>query len=164
MSGRVLVIAALLMMGTSAASTAKPAAAKAVFSCKLPGGKTVTVTGGGERFVYRYGTAKRAELTIVGTIAGKNLTKRFVAHGGEWFIDLRFIKGDYSYVAYSFPRSDAMDNEPRSGLRVYRGGKTILDRKCAPFANILFEDPDDLTAIPETPNGSPSAWGDVPDE
>lgn len=59
MSGRVLVLAALLIVGTSAAATARPANL-AVFSCKLPGGRTVTVTGGGERFVYRYGTAKKA--------------------------------------------------------------------------------------------------------
>lgn len=154
MFGRVLMGAALLYGSTGTALAKGP-----VFSCKLPGGKTVTVTGEGERFTYRYGTAKKAELVIVGTVAGRNITKRSALHGGGSLDDLRFVKGAYSYVVYGVPRNDIRDSDAVSGLTVFRGGNIVMERKCAPFAELTA----DLSEIPETPNGSPSFWGDLID-
>lgn len=168
MSGRFVVLAALLVTGTSAAASLSPnpigpktgAPVHTIFSCRLPGGKNVTVTGSAGRFVYRYGTARRPELTIVGTAASRNVFKQVAVHGGDWDIQLRFVKGPYSYIVHSFPRNDIVDNVATSGLIVFRGGKRILDRNCAPWAAISLDDPEDLDAFPDIPEGTPSAWGD----
>ena len=153
----VVVLAALLLTGASAA--APPA--ELIFSCRVRGGKTVTVTGDGGRLVYRYGTARRPELTIVGTAADGNVFKRIAVHGGAWDTQLRFVNGAYSYVVHSFPRSDIADNVATSGLMVFRGGKKILDRDCAPWAEMSLSDPETyerLETIPDSPEGAPSAW------
>lgn len=175
MPGRLIVLAALLVTGTGAAGrapdpagpsarpkTAVPPAARghSLFSCRLRGGKTVTVTGGAGRFVYRYGTARKAELTIVGTAADGNISKLAAVHGGTYDIQLRFVRGEHSYIVHSFPRSDIVDNLPRSGLIVFRGRSRILDRSCSPWAKIAFEDFEDLFALPDIPEGGRSAWED----
>jgi hypothetical protein len=175
MSGHVVVLAALLLAGTGAAGPAPepigPAAQSEVavqaaaegdtiFSCRLPRGKIVTVTRDGEQFLYRYGTAGRTELTIEGTEANGRIFKQASVHGGTYDIQLRFVSGEYSYIVHSFPRSDIVDNVPRSGLMVFRGGKKIMDRNCAPWAEISFGDFGYLFALPDSPAGAPSAWGE----
>ena len=173
MSGRVMALAASLLAATGAAGptsepvdrAAQPEAAvqraaggHAVFSCRLPGGKIATVTQDGEQFLYRYGTAGEAELTIEGTAANGRIFKQAALHGGTYDIQLRFVSGEYSYILHSFPRSDIVDNVPRSGLMVFRGGTKIMDRNCSPWAAISFEHPEDLYALPDIPEGAPSAW------
>lgn len=167
MSGRVVVLAALLLTGTGAVSrtpshpVAQPAGhGRTIFSCRLRDGKIVTVAGGGGRFVYRYGNARRPELAIVGTVADRNLFKMVAVHGGDWDIQLRFVSGDYSYIVHSFPRNEIVDNVATSGLVVFRAGKRILDRSCSRWAEIAFENSDDMFALPDIPEGAPSAWGD----
>ena len=173
MSSHVALFAALLLAATGTtgctpeptASAAEPQAAveqaageHTVFSCQLSGGKIVTVTQDGGQFLYRYGTAGRPELTIEGTTANGRIFKQASVHGGSYDIQLRFVSGEYSYIVHSFPRSDIVDNVPRSGLMVFRGGTKILDRNCSPWAAISFEDFGDLHALPDSPEGAPSAW------
>lgn len=173
MSGRIVLLAALLLTGSSAASrtsdsigpNARSGAAvqpagrgRTIFSCRLRGAKIVTVTGGGGRYVYRYGTARRPELTIVGTAANGKVFKQTATHGGAYDIQLRFVRGEYSYIVHSFPRNDIVDNVPTSGLMVFRGGRRILDRDCSPWARISFGDFEDLYELPDNPEGAPSAW------
>ena len=175
MSGQIVVLAALFLAGPGAAGptpepigpAARPEAAveraageQTVFSCRLPGGKIVTVTRDGGHFLYRYGAAGRPELTIEGTAANGRLFKQAALHGGAYDIQLRFVSGAYSYIVHSFPRSDIVDNVPRSGLMVFRGGRRIMDRSCEPWADISFGDFDPLFALPDIPEGAPSAWGD----
>lgn len=137
----------------------QPAAGEhTVFSCQLGGGKTVTVRRDGERFLYRYGTAGKAELTIEGTPANGRILQQTAVHGGTNHIELRFVSGAYSYVVHSFPRSDIVDNVPTSGLRVYRGGRVIMDRSCSPWAPMSTEDFSEFD-LPRVPEGAPDAWG-----
>lgn len=173
MSGHVEVLAALLLAGTGAAgptpesigpaaqsgaAVQRAAGGHTVFSCRLPRGKIVTVTQDGGQFLYRYGTAGRPELTIEGTTANGRIFKQAAVHGGSYDIQLRFVSGEYSYIVHSFPRSDIVDNVPTSGLIVFRGGRKIMDRNCSPWAAISFEDFEDLHALPDIPEGAPSAW------
>jgi hypothetical protein len=168
MSGRVVVLAALLLTGVGAAGRTPKQIGPAVqsqrghiiFSCRLGGGKIATVTGAGGRFVYRYGTARQSELTIVGTAANGALFKRADVHGGDPDIQLRFVRGAYSYIVHSFPRNEIVDNVPLSGLIVFRAGRRILDRDCSPWAKLSLEESDDLEEVPDIPEGAPSAWGD----
>lgn len=129
-----------------------------VFSCQLGGGKIVTVRRDGERFLYRYGTAGQAELTIEGTPTNGRIFQQTAVHGGTNDIELRFVRGAYSYVVHSFPRSDIVDNVPTSGLRVYRGGRVIMDRSCSPWVAISSEDFSAFD-LPPVPEGAPDAWG-----
>ncbi|MES2987009.1 MAG: hypothetical protein V4808_03795 [Pseudomonadota bacterium] len=159
MSTRLVILAAFLLAGTSAASAApNPARDRTIFSCKLPGGKIATVKANGGQFTYRYGTARKAELTIVGSATSKNLFKLAAVHGGDTDIQLRFVKGDVSYIVHSFPRNDIVDNQPVSGLRVFRGGKRILDRDCRPWAALNVGDFEEMYELPDSPEGAPSAW------
>jgi hypothetical protein len=175
MSGRIVVLIALLAFSTSApggipGSSARKGLSKVaprpapaghtIFSCRLPGGKVATVTGSGGGYLYGYGTARRRELTIIGTARSKTLFKRTEVHGGAWAIQLRFVRGEYSYVVHSFPRNEIVDNVPTSGLVVFRAGRRILDRNCSPWAEISFEDFEDLYALPDIPEGAPSVWGE----
>ena len=43
---------------------------------------------------------------------------------------LRFSRGDYSYVVHSMGASVIADSNGISGLVVRRGGRTIMDRPC----------------------------------
>lgn len=175
MSGHVALGAALLLAGAGtagfipepAASAVEPKAAvrKAagehiVFSCRLSGGKSVTVTQDGGRFLYRYGTAGKTELTIAGTARNGRIFQRASSHGGVTVSELRFVSGPYSYIVHSFPRSDIVDNDPSSGLMVFRGGKMIMDRSCSPWAAIAFRDFEYPSELPDNPEGAPLAWGE----
>ena len=129
-----------------------------VFFCPLGGGKLVTVGKDGERYRYRYGTARQAELTIEGTPTNGRLFVQSELHGGEHMVELRFVSGAYSYVVHSFPRSDIVDNVPTSGLRVYQGNRMITDRSCSPWAELSDEDFNSFETLPRVPLGSPDIW------
>ena len=129
-----------------------------VFFCPLGGGKLVTVGKDGERYRYRYGTARQAELTIEGTPTNGRLFVQAEPHGGEHMVELRFVSGAYSYVVHSFPRSDIVDNVPTSGLRVYQGNRMITDRSCSPWAELSDEDFNSFEKLPRVPLGSPDIW------
>lgn len=148
--------------GQQAAAPQEPGqqagAGHSVFSCQLGGGKIVTVRQDGLRFVYRYGTAGQAELTIEGTPANGRVFQQTAVHGGTNDVELRFVSDEYSYVVHSFPRSDIVDNVPRSGLRVYRGGTKIMDRSCSPWAALSFEGVNSVHDLPGLPEGAPDAW------
>lgn len=155
MPAHLAVLATFFLAPASMASTAP---GPTIFACQLSGGKIVTVTGSDAGFVYRYGTARKPELTITGTLAGKNLSKRLEVHGGDIDAQLRFVSGEYSYIVHSFPRNKIVDNQPVSGLKVFRSNKKISDRACKPWAKISFADYEDLDAVPDIPEGAPSAW------
>jgi hypothetical protein len=174
MFGRFVVLAALLLAGASAASSAPRANGSAartkaavqpaprghiVFACRLPGGKRVTVTGVEGGMVYRYGTAARSELTILGTPANGNFFYDIGVHGADRDVLLRFVKGEYSYIVNSFPRNEIVDNQPVSSLTVFRGHKIILERPCSPWAEIHLGDID-LQDFTENPKGSPTIFGE----
>jgi hypothetical protein len=173
MSGRFVVLAALLLTGAIAATltpqaigtaAAKPKAkahpaprAPTLFSCRLRGGKVVTVTGTEGGLVYRYGAPGRPELTIVGKPADKNIFYAIAVHGGDWDKLLRFVKGEYSYIVNSFPRNEIVDNVPISSLIVFRGSKKILERDCSSWADLDWTSID-LEDYPENPKGAPSIF------
>jgi hypothetical protein len=175
MSGPFLVLAALLLTGAAGraphpnapAARPRPAVQTAqrghgIFSCRLPGGRIATVTGIAGGMVYRYGPPGRPEITILGTPANRKLFHMIAVHGGDWDIQLRFVKGEYSYIVDSFPRNEIVDNVPVSSLTVFRGGKKILERNCSPWAEISLGDID-LSEFPENPRGAPSLYGDEPE-
>jgi hypothetical protein len=174
MSGRFVVLAAFLLTGASAAGPTpnpstpaarpKPAVPPAqrghtIFSCRLSGGKRVTVTAVAGGMVYRYGTAARPELTILGTPINGNFFYDIGVHGGDWDVLLRFVKGEYSYIVNSFPRNEIVDNVPVSSLTVFRGGKIILERDCSPWAAIDLGDID-LQEFTMNPKGAPTLFGE----
>lgn len=179
MSSHVALFAALLLAGTGTAgctpeptaSAAEPQAAvqqtpvqqaageHTVFSCQLSGGKIVTVKQDGGRLLYRYGTPGEAELEIEGTPTNGRIFQHASVHGGAYDVELLFVSGAYSYIVHSFPRSDIVDNDPTSGLMVFRSGEKIMDRDCAPWAAISFlGDVVYEPELPDLPEGAPSRW------
>lgn len=113
---------------------ALPAAASAqraetAFQCDLRNGKNVRVTVAGDRLTYRYGTARRAELTLSGTPRSGN-----VFHFSERYFNIlhqvRFQSGSHSYIVYSLPGSTRADARGSFGVTVLRNGRRISDTQC----------------------------------
>ena len=125
-----------------------------LFACAVPGGKVATVTAEGDRVVYRYGRPGRPELTIAGTASEGKVFRQSHNHHA---IQLRFVSGEYSYVVHSIPRSDILDNVPRSGLIVFRNGRRIFERACSPWAALDFFAPE-LEEMPGDGEGAPSVF------
>lgn len=100
-----------------------------IFNCRLMNGKTVSVTARGDRLTYRYGTPRRAELTLSGTARSGNLF-----HLSERYFNilhqLRFQRGRHSYIVYSLPGSTRADAHGSFGLTVLRDGHRISDTQC----------------------------------
>ncbi len=144
---------AALSVAAFASSAAQPSAGTStLFHCAVRGGKVATVAAEGDRFVYRYGPPGRPELTIAGTASEGNVFRQSHNHLA---VQLRFLSGEYSYVVHSIPRSDILDNVPRSGLIVFRNGRRIFERACSPWAALdLFA----LEAVPEDREGAPSEF------
>ncbi|MBU6475047.1 MAG: hypothetical protein KGL10_07285 [Alphaproteobacteria bacterium] len=120
-------------------------AATTLFTCSL-GKKTVSVTSADGRLTYHYGTGKKDELSIVGVPAAGNIfemDQRFAGIEDQ----LRFKKGDYSYIIYSIGANDFVGAAADSGLVVMRGTKVIFDRSCAQYTELDL--PDDSFDIPE---------------
>ena len=122
------------IIGTVALALTVPAAAaaqrsEAVFQCNLRNGKNVSVTAQGDRLTYRYGSSRRAELTLTGTPGSRN-----VFHfSGRYFNilnQLRFQNGRHSYIVYSLPGSRTADATGTYGVMVLRDGRRVSDTQC----------------------------------
>ena len=152
----VAVAAGLLLPGQVAAQQA--GRAETLFACTLRGGKTVRVTQRGDRITYRFGTAARPELTIVGSPAARNLFAATALHGGAtYYTQLRFVRGTYSYVVYAMEGGRVTNTVGSSGLIVYRNGRRINERRCTRMTDLSF---DAISEVPEDIQGAPLAWGD----
>jgi hypothetical protein len=133
-------LAALLPVGSCFAATAEGSPAK-VFACSI-GDKQVSVATVDGRLVYRYGTASKADLSIVGIPGAGNIHwLRASFAGGE--AQLRFTNGEYSYIVYSVEGSNA-GATGGSGLIVARGTKVISDRSCSRYEDWAMPDVDAL--------------------
>lgn len=121
----------LMIASAAAALLATPgvASAETAFECALRNGKTVRVNVEGDRITYRYGTARRAELTLSGTPASGN-----VFHFSERYFNilhqLRFQNGRHSYIVYSLPGSTRADARGSFGVTVLRDGRRVSDTQC----------------------------------
>jgi hypothetical protein len=134
-------LAALLPLGSSFAATPEGLPTK-VFACSI-GDKKVSVITVGGRLIYRYGTASKDELSIVGVPGAGNihwLEGRFA--GMEY--QLRFTNGEYSYIIYATEGNANSGAEATSGLIVARGTKIISNRSCSRYAELVMPDVDAL--------------------
>jgi hypothetical protein len=122
----------LILLAAALLSSAPAARPETIFACKL-GARSATVSLNGKRFTYRYGTVKKAELTVTGTATSGNL-HGYSGRYASILSQLRFNVGDVSYVLYTMDASRAADSSAVSGLTVVRGGKVLSDRPCKPFA------------------------------
>ena len=124
-----LAFLAVAACAAAAPSTAYAQRAETMFNCALTNGKTVRVTAQGDRLTYRYGTARRAELTLTGTPASRN-----VFYFGERYFNIlhqiRFVSGRHSYIVYSLPGSERADARGSFGVTVLRDGRKISDTQC----------------------------------
>ena len=138
-----------LILATAVATLAGPVALAAsagqLFACRI-GAKSVSVTDAGGEIAYRYGTAGKDEMSIVGTAkSGKvlQLEQRFA--GMEY--QLRFRNGEFSYIVYSSEGDGRTGALPTSGLVVMKGAKVLSDRSCSPYAELTL--PPNSEAIPQ---------------
>ena len=134
---------ALALISLSATAHAE-SAPKVLFTCAI-GAKTVSVTAAGKDLIYHYGTAKKDEMTIVGSAAAKNIFQMAQRYAGMEY-QLRFTNGDVSYLVYSAEGNPQVGAAAISGLMVMRGTKTIADKSCAQWSELTL--PDD-PAIPQ---------------
>jgi hypothetical protein len=140
----ILRLAALISVGLGLTAPAEGAPTK-VFTCAI-GKKTVSVTSAGGRLIYHFGTANKDELSIVGIPTSGNvfqMTQRFA--GMEY--QLRFRNGEFNYIVYSSEGNGRVGATATSGLVIMRGTKTISDRSCSQFEELVM--PADALAIPE---------------
>ncbi len=137
-----LALAPASLSGTAQAESAP----KVLFTCMI-GAKTVSVTTAGKNLIYHYGTgtAKKNEMTIVGSPAAKNIFQMAQRYAGMEY-QLRFTNGDISYLVYSAEGNPQVGAAAISGLMVMRGTKTIADKSCAQWFELTL--PDDLS-IPQ---------------
>jgi hypothetical protein len=146
----------ILLPGQLAAQ--QPGRAETLFACTLDGGKRVRVTRQGDRLTYRFGTARRAELTIVGSPSAGNLFAATALHGGStYYTQLRFVRGQHSYIVYAMEGGRITDSAGSSGLIVFRDGRRIAQRNCARLTELSFGA---IREVPEDAEGAPLAWGD----
>ena len=120
-------LGALLGLLTLGASNG-PRADTPVFACSL-GKKQVSVRSAGRSLIYLFGSAKKTELTIVGSVANRNLfyrTDRYASIQNQ----LRFTNGRYSYVVHSVGPNKSVGASGDSGLVVMDGLKRISDLSC----------------------------------
>jgi hypothetical protein len=140
----VLALSALIPLRLAGAAAAETATAT-LFACSI-GKKTVTVTVVGQSLVYRYGTPAKAEMSIVGTAAAGNIFQMTQRYAGTEY-QLRFTKGEFSYIVYSSGSNANVGAAATSGLVVMRGMTRILDKSCSRFAQLTL--PADIFALPE---------------
>jgi hypothetical protein len=107
------------------------ARAAGVFACSV-GKKAVSVTQDGGRFTYTFGAPGRADISIVGSAAQKNVFYREDRYAGMEH-QLRFSNGEYSYIVYNMEGNDRTGAAASSGLVVMKGTKTIADLPCARY-------------------------------
>jgi hypothetical protein len=133
----VLGLVALLPLGSCFAATPERSPTK-VFACSI-GDKKVSVVTVNDRLIYRYGTASKDELSIVGIPVSGNihwLQDRFAGVESQ----LRFTNGEYSYIIYSTDGNANAGAAATSGLIVARGTKVISERLCSPYAELVMPD------------------------
>jgi hypothetical protein len=135
-----LALAPASLSGTAQAESAP----KVLFTCMI-GTKTASVAAVGKNLIYRYGTAKKDEMTIVGSAAAKNVFQMAQRYAGMEY-QLRFTNAGVSYIVYSAEGNPQVGAAAISGLMVIRGTKTIADKSCAQWSELTL--PDDL-AIPQ---------------
>jgi hypothetical protein len=125
-----------------------PAQANAVrtfhFNCNL-GPKMVQITTEGASLVYHYGPRGKPELTIREEPATPNVFYRHEAlgSGGEGQ-QLRFVKGQYSYVLSSQFIAIGISDEVK--FFVLRDDKVLFSRNCRSAPS--FEDYDQFDHLP----------------
>ncbi|WP_419807303.1 hypothetical protein [Sphingomonas sp.] len=125
-----------------------------VFKCSL-GAKQVEVTAAGDQLVYRFGTKSRAELTIAGSVARRNLFYRSARFAGIEH-QLRFTNGRFSYVVFSLAGNPGVGARGVSGLTVFDGQRTVSEFTCRRWTELnpsafeswpIAEDGEDWSAI-----------------
>ncbi len=144
----------LLVLAVLVATPPASARTETIFSCNL-GAKRAVVTIDSRGFVYRYGTARKTDLTIVEKAGSANVH----AYWGRYVSplrQLRFTAGEYSYLLYTMAANERMDTRGTAGLMVLRGSKVISDRQCKPWVEFtggyeridaLPQDDDDWSAM-----------------
>ena len=123
--------AALFAAALPTAASAQ--ASETVFQCTLTNGKTVSVTARGDQLNYRYGTPRRAELTLRGTPRSGNvhfMQQRYASIQSQ----MRFTNGDYHYIVHSMGASQVARSNSISGLVVMRGNRRIADHSCRRYS------------------------------
>jgi|GEM_PF-3546622 len=126
------------------ASLTQPTRAASVFACSV-GKKAVSVTQEGGRFTYVFGAAGKADISIVGSAAQKNLFYREDRFAGMEH-QLRFTNGEYSYIVYNMEGNGQMGAAAISGLTVMKGMTVIADMPCKRYAE--FGVGFDYTSLP----------------
>ncbi len=130
-------LSALALLSLSKTGQAE-SAPKVLFTCAI-GAKTVSVTAAGKNLIYHYGTAKKDEMTIVGSAAAKNVFQMAQRYAGMEY-QLRFKNGDVSYLVYSAEGNPQVGAAAISGLMVMRATKTIADKSCAQWSELTLPD------------------------
>ena len=115
-----------------------------VFACSL-GRKSVSVTSLGHRLTYTFGTPGHTEISITGS-AGQGNVLHYGARYAGLEDQVRFVSGQYSYVAYSMEGNSSTDSSPVSGLIVLKGDKVAADMPCTRYAE--FSGDFDLDWLP----------------
>lgn len=123
----------LLFAGASDALAKPRPAARAVFTCAVGNGHVARVIAQGTRLTYRYGTRRRTELEIVGGPGAGNVFHMYQRYAGPQE-QLRFTRGEYSYILHSMDANTMSQSNAVSGLAVLRGTRRISDRACKPWA------------------------------
>ena len=127
------ILVALLALTVTGADKA-PNIGKRVFSCSL-GQKQVSVHAVGNELVYEFGTNKKIELKIIGSVARRNVffrTDRFANIENQ----LRFINGRFSYIVFSVGGNPSSGAHPLSGLTVMNGTKPVSELTCRKFTEL----------------------------
>ena len=102
-----------------------------VFACSL-GRKSVSVTSVGNQLTYSFGTPGHTEISITGNGGQGNVLFREDRYANTEY-QLRFMKGEFSYIVYSMAASRVAGTAAVSGLTVRKGAKTVADMPCTRF-------------------------------
>lgn len=114
------------------------------FECKL-GAKSVRITSEGDELVYSYGSRQNSELIIRGSAQRNNLFARHDMARRADAQQLRFVKGDYSYLLSSLFVAGA-GGDDWVKFYVLRGGKVLRAQVCRGAPS--FKDFDQLDRLP----------------
>lgn len=131
-----LTIALLAVAAALPIAPASAAAPTTLFTCRI-GARTATVTADGRILTYRFGRPGRPEIAITADPRAAGvlwMRQRYV----EWEEQMRFIRGEYSYILYSMAANARAGSSAISGLVVLRGTRRIADHSCARHAFFAF--------------------------
>lgn len=121
------------------------AATTSLFSCAI-GTKRVRVDVKGGQIIYHYGSPDKDEISIVGTVKAGNIWQMQQRYAGMEY-QIRFTKGEYSYIVYSAAGNANVGASAISGLVVMAGKKRIADKSCAHYAELDL--PADTLKVPQ---------------